>query len=333
MPEQEFNPKYTFENFMGGESNTTAHFNALNVAYYPGADRRNPLYLYGPEGTGKTHLLHAIGQHALLLGFSVKITDGTKMSTQRLDCDDYLEPQILIIDNLASLRDLPDINELFSTVLKRRLLERKQVVIADRIAPRFFTRFEEDVTSRLQAGVTENIDYPDKELRMAILKTIINSLQQNPLIPQETLTYISDRFDDNTKLMIRALNTLITHWKIHQTPLSLEQAVTILSQNEKPSGIIDPSGIIRITTDKYGLPTEALTGKSRKAKFVLARHVAMYLIILKNPSLTLRVVGEQLGGRDHSTVTHGYQRIAELLKKDTELADTIREILEALALS
>lgn len=332
MTNQEFQSEYTFENFVVGQSNKTVHWDALNVAQYPGEQRRNPLYLYGPEGLGKSHLLHAIRQRAISLGFSVKITDGIEMSKTGLNPDDYFEPQILIIDNLASLQDLPDRNELFSTILKRRLLERRQVVIADRIAPRFFTRFEEDVISRLQTGVVTSINYPNEELRMAILKARINSLQQKPLIPQETLTYISDRFADNTKLMIRALHSLITHWKIHQTLLSLEQAVAILSQNEKPSGIIDPSDIIRITADKYELTTEGLKRKDRSAKTALARHVAMYLM-LEHTSLTLNAVGRELGGRDHSTVTHGYQRIDNLLKNDPNLVREISEIREALALS
>lgn len=331
MINQELNPAYTSRNFVVGTSNKSAHIGAQNIIGNP--DLYTILFIHGPAGTGKTHLLHTIGKRIKSAEHSVLITNGEEMSRPRSDYFDYyLQPQVLIIDDLAGLRDLPNINEVFSVILKQRLLEKRRIVVTDRIHPQDFTRFGSDITSRLLSGLVAYIDYPDEELRMSILTARINALPQIPIISPEILEYLSDTFSKNIELMLSALYTLITHFESHETSPSLEQAKSILSQNEKPSGIIDPRKIIRETAIKFKVTPTAIIGQGRQPEQVLPRHVAMFLTRLYT-TLSCAATGQALGGRDHATVVHACTRIEEKLRTSYWLRRDLQTIRDHLPFS
>ena len=339
--ESRLNPNFTFSSFVVGNSSRFAHAACRAVADAPGK-AYNPLFLYGGVGLGKTHLMHAIG-HAVREGHrrspkvayitSEKFTNEMISAIQENKTNDfrhrYRTVDVLLIDDIQFLAGKDRTQEEFFHTFNALHEIQKQIVVSSDRPPKDIPTLEDRLRSRFEGGLMADIQPPDVETRMAILKTKLGP--HSRLVPDEVCSFIAHRIQRNIRELEGALIRVLAHASINGHAITLEMAQRILS-DIIPVADVQPISIPFIqetVAEYYGIGVEEMKGKRRDKHIVFPRQVSMYLIREETDS-SLPVIGDAFSGRDHTTALHAIDKITELLREDTRLQSDIRLLRQRL---
>jgi len=330
------NSKYTFDTFIVGSNNKFAHSAALAVAESPGVVY-NPLYLYGQPGLGKTHLMHSIGHFILDQNPDKKviyvtseqfmneviesIRSGNANAMTKLR-DKYRKVDVLLIDDIQFIIGRESTQEEFFHTFNVLHETGKQIVISSDKPPKDMETLDERFRSRFISGLSADIGAPDYETRVAILRK--NAENYYGTIDNSIIQYIAENVKSNIRELEGSLNKVIAYSKIKKEDLTLELAQNALKDIISPdqNKEITPSYIIEVVAEHFEINADDITSKKRNSEFVLPRQITMYLC-REMTDTSLVNIGKLLGGKDHSTVLHGVNKIAEEIPFNKELANKI----------
>ncbi len=319
-------PKYTFENFVVGQSNRFAHAAALAVAEQPGS-HYNPLFIYAAAGLGKTHLLHAVGHHRRELepGAVVRYVTSEQffndfingIRRKRMDQfkSMYRTIDVLLLDDVQFFEGKEQILEEFFHTFNSLYEADKQLVISSDRHPKHLSTLEDRLRSRFEWGLLTDIQSPDVETRLAILR--LNADFAPLPVPRDVLTFIAEHVSDNIRELEGALTRVTAYAALTGEAINLPMAqevlhdVVTMEDNAPPSA----ENIIDIAAVYYDLSTSELTGPSRKQPLARSRQIAMYLC-REHTDLSLPKIGAVFGGRDHTTVLHAVDKVKSLMQRD-----------------
>ncbi|WP_194397019.1 chromosomal replication initiator protein DnaA [Microbacterium atlanticum] len=330
------NPKYTFDNFVIGQSNRFAHAAAVAVAEAP-AKAYNPLFIYGDSGLGKTHLLHAIGDYALSLyaGIRVRYVSSEEFTNDFINSiannrgsafqARYRDVDILLIDDIQFLQGRAETQEAFFHTFNQLHDHDKQVVITSDVPPKHLTGFEDRMRSRFEWGLITDVQAPDLETRIAILRKKAQSERLH--IPDEVLEYIATVVSSNIRELEGALIRVSAFASLNRSTLDMSLAQTVLRDivDQDDANVVSPTDIITATAAYFKLTVDDLYGSSRSQSVATARQIAMYLC-RERTSLSLPKIGQLFGNRDHTTVMYAYKKISELMKERRSIYNQVTEI-------
>ncbi|MFA5838721.1 MAG: chromosomal replication initiator protein DnaA [Candidatus Paceibacterota bacterium] len=332
--EDNLNPKYTFESFVIGPFNELAHAAAQAVIKNPGT-AYNPLFLYGKTGHGKTHLIQAVGNeikknrpnykifYLTSEKFVVDYLNSIQNNKVNAFKEKYRKYDVLIMDDIQFLSNKEKTQEelfhLFNTLYENN----KQIVFSSDMHPNYLTNMEDRLKSRFNAGMIVDIPAPDHESRVAILKTKIN--QANFHLGDETIEFLASSMDTNIRELEGALNSIICQSRIKDKELSLSEIKNLIRNNIRSKRTVPIKDIVKIITDFYNIEEGSIYEKTRKKDVVKPRQIIMY-ILREDFNIPYPTIGQKLGGRDHTTVIHSYEKIKRDLKVDNFLLQEINQI-------
>ncbi|MFV0434628.1 MAG: chromosomal replication initiator protein DnaA [Leucobacter sp.] len=336
VTESRLNDKYRFDSFVIGQSNRFAHAAAVAVAEAP-ARAYNPLFIYGDSGLGKTHLLHAIGHYARELFPDVRVRyvsseDFTNDFINSIANNQgaafharYRSVDILLVDDIQFLEDKVETQEAFFHTFNTLHDHNKQVVITSDVQPKQLRGFEERMLSRFEWGLLTDIQMPDLETRIAILRK--KAQRENIEIDQSILEFIASKFTSNIRELEGTLIRVTAYANLNQQHIDmalvhtvLKDLITLDADNE-----VQPADIISRTAEYFDLAVDELYGASRAQQIALARQIAMYLCRELTP-LSLPKIGQLFGGRDHTTVMYAHKKIAQLIAERRSVYNQVTEL-------
>ena len=317
-----FNPRYTFDSFVVGNHNRLAHAAAQSIVEQPG-HRFNPLFVYGGVGLGKTHLLHAIGHAMSRQGMQVLYCSSEQFTNDLISAirqqnteeyrNKYRQVDLLLIDDIQFIGGKESTQEEFFHTFNHLHAAGRQVVISSDRPPKEIATLEARLRSRFEGGLQADISQPDLETRVAILQSKAQSINQ--AVSTDVLMLIAERVESNIRELEGALNRLIIQAPFHDRPLDRYVAESILDTLVPQRRPREAASVVQIVARHFNLTAEVLLGRSRTKEIANARQLAMYLLREEN-GLSLINIGELLGGRDHSTVRHGVEKIAQDIERD-----------------
>ncbi len=330
------NPKYTFENFVKGENNQLARAAGLAVAENPGLTSFNPLFIYGDVGLGKTHLVQAIGnkivenfptKKVLYLSadtFTSEFIDAIRNDAGNEFANKYKKTDVLIIDDIQTLIGKEKTQDLFFQIFNILHQSGKQIVLSSDKAPKDLKGLNERLISRFQWGLTADIQPPDLETRIAILKN--KMLNFGMELEEEILEFIALNITTNIRELEGCLIKLLANASLNGKEITFDlvkKTVREIATNRPNKISIEQ--ITKTVCEFFDVAENKVREKNRKKEVVFARQVAMYLS-KKLTNSSLKTIGLHFGGRDHSTVIHAFNTIEEMIKTDEKVADTIRTL-------
>ena len=333
------NPDFTFDAFVIGDSNRFAHAAARAVSETPGTSAYNPLFIHGHSGLGKTHLLHAIGNYVrenfrdlevlyvstetFLNEFIDAIRTRTTPAFQRR----YRQCDVLLVDDIQFMENKEKSKEEFFHTFNDLYTASRQIVITSDRPPGSFQSFEDRLRSRFLMGVTTDVQPPELETRLAILRAKADALGER--VPHDVLELIATHVKDNIRELEGALHRVTAHARLTpEQPLTRELAESILSDllaRDQPRPIT-PALILETTCDLFGFTPEELRGPSRRRPLVTARQVSMY-VFRELTDFSYPAIAREFGGRDHTTVIHAVEKIAALMKERRQIYDQVTELI------
>lgn len=330
------NAKYNFDNFVIGSSNRFAHAAAVAVAEAP-AKAYNPLFIYGGSGLGKTHLLHAIGHYAVSLfkGCRVRYVSSEEFTNDFINAiannrapqfqARYRDVDILLIDDIQFLQGKDSTQEAFFHTFNTLHDHNKQVVVTSDLPPKQLTGFEDRMRSRFEWGLITDVQAPDLETRIAILRKKASSERID--IGDDVMELMASKVSSNIRELEGALIRITAFSNLNKTPIDLQLAHTVLKDLvlTEDTNVVSPTDIITITATFYRLSIDDLYGSSRSQTIALARQVAMYLS-REMTNLSLPKIGQLFGNRDHTTVMYANKKIAELMKERRSIYNQVTEL-------
>ncbi|HHY91744.1 MAG TPA: chromosomal replication initiator protein DnaA [Firmicutes bacterium] len=336
----QLNPKYVFDTFVVGNSNRFAHAAALAVAESP-SRAYNPLFIYGGVGLGKTHLMHAIGHYILTKNptMSVVYVSSETFTNELINCikDDeinsfrakYREKDVLLIDDIQFLENKERTQEEFFHTFNALHEANHQIIVSSDRPPKELSTLEDRLRSRFEWGLITDIQPPDLETRVAILRK--KAQIENLLVPDDALEYIATRITTNIRELEGALIRLMAYAQLHQAEVSArlaEEALRDILPENRPQPITI-ARIQSVVAEYFHLRPEDLRAKRRTRTVAGPRQIAMYLA-RELTDASLPKIGDEFGGRDHTTVLHGCEKIAATLQTDPNLRSTIKRLREAI---
>ena len=330
------NPKYLFETFVIGASNRFAHAAAVAVAEAP-AKAYNPLFIYGDSGLGKTHLLHAIGHYAFSLypGVRVRYVNSEEFTNDFINSIGegkagafqrrYREVDVLLIDDIQFLQGKEQTMEEFFHTFNTLHNANKQVVITSDLPPKQLNGFEDRMRSRFEWGLITDVQPPDLETRIAILRKKAGN--ENLQAPDDVLSYIGSKISTNIRELEGALIRVTAFANLNRQHVDLALAEIVLKDliTDEDTAEITAAAIIAQTANYFGLTIDDLCGASRSRVLVTARQIAMYLC-RELTDMSLPKIGQQFGGRDHTTVMHANRKIRELMAERRSIYNQVTEL-------
>lgn len=334
------NPKYTFSSFIVGSSNRLAHAASLAVADHP-ALAYNPLFLYGGVGLGKTHLLHAIGNSILdrdpeinvLYVSSEKFTNDLINAIRRQQTEEfrirYRNIDILLIDDIHFIAGKDATQEEFFHTFNTLHSAAKQIVISSDRPPKAIVTLEDRLRSRFEWGLIVDVQPPDLETRTAILRT--KGEQMNVYVPSEVIDFLAYKIQSNIRELEGSLNRVAAYADLHRVSITTDVAQAALAEllDDSYRKRITPEMILKMVSDYYNVETRVIQGRGRSRNIVVPRQVAMYLM-REESGCSLVEIGSFLGGRDHTTVMYGCDKIAEEINSDSRLRNEVLTIRDKL---
>ena len=323
------NPRYIFETYVVGKSNVFVHAAAQAVAEHPG-EQYNPLYIHGGVGLGKTHLLHAIGHKAMAIRPSLRVVyvSSEKFTNDLIEAirsqrmDDfrarYRTIDLLMIDDIQFIGGKDSTQEEFFHTFNTLYQSSKQLVISSDRQPSQIAGLEDRLRSRFEGGLTADVQSPDFEMRIAILREKVDEMGVK--IDDEVIEYIAHRDKTNIRELEGAFNKVLAVERLQGRAITLQAAIDTLSDGRAAARKADITNDDVITTvaDKCGVTSEAMKGRNRAQEIVMPRQIAMYLM-REETGASLAEIGRALGGRDHTTVIHGIEKIEARLQEDAAL--------------
>jgi chromosomal replication initiator protein len=332
------NPKYTFENFVVGESNRFAHAASWAVAENPGAVY-NPLFIYGGVGLGKTHLIHAIGSRVFSSNPSIKIVyvsseqftyefiDSIKYDQGSKFKEKYRNIHLLLVDDVQFFAGKEQTQDEFFHTFNALYEQRKQIVLSSDRTPKEIPTLEERLRSRFESGLMTDIQPPSLETRIAILKKITENEGVN--VPEEVFLLIAEKIKTNIRELEGAMIRIVAYSVLKKVDIDIDIAKIILKDiiEKRGSSVVISINTIQEKTAKYfNIPVSDIKTKKRNASTVLPRHIAMYLC-REFTNSSLPEIGREFGGKDHTTVIHAYNKI----KRQVQYDDKIKSIINNLS--
>ncbi|NEB79725.1 chromosomal replication initiator protein DnaA [Streptomyces sp. SID14478] len=337
-PTARLNPKYLFDTFVIGASNRFAHAAAVAVAEAP-AKAYNPLFIYGESGLGKTHLLHAIGHYARSLypGTRVRYVSSEEFTNEFINSirdgkgdsfrKRYREMDILLVDDIQFLADKESTQEEFFHTFNTLHNANKQIVLSSDRPPKQLVTLEDRLRNRFEWGLITDVQPPELETRIAILRK--KAVQEQLNAPPEVLEFIASRISRNIRELEGALIRVTAFASLNRQPVDLGLTEIVLKDlipgGEDAAPEITATAIMAATADYFGLTVEDLCGSSRSRVLVTARQIAMYLC-RELTDLSLPKIGAQFGGRDHTTVMHADRKIRALMAERRSIYNQVTEL-------
>lgn len=330
------NPKYTFESFVIGENNSFAHAAAWAVAEKPGL-AYNPLFIYGGVGLGKTHLMHAIGRHIFTANpntkivyvtteqFTYEFVDAIKEDGSLKFKDKYRGIDLLLVDDIQFLGGKEGTQDEFFHTFNALYELRKQIVLSSDRTPKDIPTVEERLRSRFESGLMVDIQPPNLETRIAILKRLAE--KENIFIPESIFYLIAEKIKANIRELEGAIIRIIAHSVLKNIEITEESVNRILEDIiEKKPQIISIDSIQKNVAKYFNVPQIELKSKKRNRSILLPRHIAMYLC-RRLTKISLPDIGRDFGGKDHTTVIHACSKIEKEIKRD----ENLKKIIEILS--
>ena len=334
------NPRYTFDSFVVGANNNLAHAASLAVAESPG-EIYNPLFIYGGVGLGKTHLMHSIGHFILKNNPQAKVLYVTseKFTNELIDAirnknnisttefrEQYRNNDILLIDDIQFIIGKESTQEEFFHTFNSLYEAKKQIIISSDKPPKEIETLEERLRSRFEWGLTVDIQSPDYETRMAILRKKEELEGYN--IDNEVIKYIATNVKSNIRELEGALTKIVALSKLNKQEITIELAEEALKDLISPNETkeVTPELIIQVVADHFGITPLDISSQKRNKEVVFPRQIVMFLCRSMTDT-PLQAIGKYLGGRDHTTIIHGYEKIGADMDKNESLRNTI-EILK-----
>jgi len=334
------NPRFTFENFITGESNQLAYAAAKAVADNPGGTRFNPLVIYGGVGLGKTHLVQAIG-HAILAQrpacsvvyisserFTLEFVNAIQHNKSQEFTNYYRSVDVLVVDDIQFFADKEKTQDNFFHTFNALHQAGKQIVLTSDVPPKQLRGVDDRLVSRFQWGLTTDIQPPDLETRIAILQKM--SSDEGYQLPGDVIDYIARNVTSSVREMEGCLISLLAECSLRNLSLSIDLTREVISGIASvPDPVISIEQIQKAVCEQLDVPQSLLVGKTRKQEIVFARQIAMYLI-RELTSTSLKTIGNHFGGRDHTTVMHALSTIESSKDRDDHTRRTLSAIKRAL---
>jgi chromosomal replication initiator protein len=336
LPNSALNRRYSFANYVVGTSNRLAHAACLAVSENP-AEAYNPLFLYGGVGLGKTHLLHAIGNHCAQRGLSVLYVSSEEFTNDLINAirthttqafrEKYRRIDVLLIDDIQFIAGKESTQEEFFHTFNTLHGQNKQIVMSSDRPPKAMVTLEERLRSRFEWGLTADIQPPDFETRVAILR--YKRERGGYQLPDEMLELIARRVQSNIRELEGALTRVAAFANLSGEPVTtrlIESALADLLPRRNEVGAED---VVRMVAESFGVTLDRMLGRDRTKQVAVPRQIAMYLL-REEANMSLPQIGEVLGGRDHTTIMYGCEKVADMLERDDRLRRQLVEIREHL---
>ena len=333
------NQKYTFDTFVVGNNNRFAHAAAIAVADKPG-ESYNPLFLYGGVGLGKTHLMHAIGNRIMQNNRSAKILYVTseKFTNQMINAikdnknevfrNKYRTIDVLLIDDIQFIAGKERVQEEFFHTFNALYEDKKQIIISSDKPPREIQFLEDRLKSRFEWGLLADISCPDYETRLAILRK--KAQDENIIIDDSILSDIATKIDSNIRELEGVFNKIVARASLTHSPITIELAENIINEFKYESQKVISCDFIKETVSKYfSIDKDDLAGRKRSNDIAFPRQIAMYLC-REIANMSFPQIGIEFGNRDHSTVMHGYNKIAKEIKEKNNtklIVESVKNII------
>jgi len=330
------NPRYLFETFVVGSGNRLAHAACLAVAEKP-ARAYNPLFLYGGVGLGKTHLLHAIGNACHSRGLNVLYVSSEEFTNDMITAirthtnqafrEKYRSADVLLVDDIQFIAGKESTQEEFFHTFNTLHGQDKQIIVSSDRPPKSLNTLDERLRSRFEWGLTADIQPPDLETRLAILRS--KAERSGRQVPDEILESVARRVQSNIRELEGALNRILAFADLSGVPLTSQLVDVALVDLLPQRSDVQPEKIIELVAREWQTTVEALLGRDRSQKIAQPRQVAMYLM-RKETDASLPQIGEVLGGRDHTTVMYAIEKIASDIETKTDLRKRVVNVKQQL---
>jgi chromosomal replication initiator protein len=328
------NGRYSFDNFVVGASNRLAHAASMAVAENP-AHSYNPLFLYGGVGLGKTHLLHAIGNACERRGLAVLYDSSEEFTNDLINAirshttqafrEKYRRNDVLLIDDIQFIAGKEATQEEFFHTFNTLHGQDKQIVISSDRPPKAMVTLEERLRSRFEWGLTADIQPPDYETRVAILRSKADRAGYR--IPPETIEFIARRVQSNIRELEGALTRVAAFASLSCLPLTPQLVDSALVDLLPRRNEVRLENVLDSVADVFGVTVDRILGRGRSQEVALPRQIAMYLL-RKEANFSLPQIGDALGGRDHTTVMYACEKVADLLERDDRLRRQVIKVRE-----
>ena len=330
------NTRYSFDTFVVGASNRLAQAASMAVAESP-ARAYNPLFLYGGVGLGKTHLLHAIGNVAQQSGLSVLYVSSEEFTNDLINAirshttqafrDKYRMTDVLLIDDIQFIAGKESTQEEFFHTFNTLHGQDKQIVISSDRSPKAMSTLEERLRSRFEWGLIADIQPPDFETRLAILRSKADRMGRD--VPGEIMEVIAQRMQSNIRELEGALNRIVAHADLRGIPLTKDLVNTALIDLLPQRRDVEPNEVVRMVAEAFGITVDQILARDRSRAVALPRQIAMYLL-REEAQISLPQIGDVLGGRDHTTVMYACDKVSDLLEEDDRLRRQVVDIRDQL---
>ena len=333
-PEDNLNSRYHFNSFIVGTFNELAYAASQAIIESPGT-KYNPFFVYGGTGLGKTHLIQAVGNsikekypnkkvhYMTLEKFATDFINSLQGNKANSFKEKYRKYDLLIIDDIQFIGKMEKIQEELFHTFNTFHENNKQIIFSSDKHPNYIPELADRLKSRFAAGMIVDISEPEYESRLAILK--VKSQELGIDLGQEIIEYVASLIQGNIRELEGSLNTIICQYRLKNRPLSLPEVKNVLKNNIKPKRSVAIKDVVKIVSDHYNLEESSVYEKTRRKEIVRARQIVMY-ILREDFNVSYPLIGQKLGGKDHTTVIHSYLKIKEDIKNDPQLLQDLEQI-------
>ena len=333
-PDDNLNPRYRFDSFIVGGFNELAYAASQAIIESPGT-KYNPFFVYGNTGLGKTHLLQAVGNsikerdhnkkvhYITLEKFATDFINSLQGNKANSFKEKYRKYDLLIIDDIQFIGKMEKIQEELFHTFNTFYENNKQIIFSSDKHPNYIPELADRLKSRFAAGMIVDVSEPEYESRLAILKVKLRD--QNIELEPEIIDYIASSIRGNIRELEGSLNIIVCQYRLKNKPLTLNEVKNILKNNIRPKKTVAIKDVVKIVSDYYNLEESSIYEKTRRKEIVKARQMVMY-VLRADFNVSYPLIGQKLGGKDHTTVIHSYLKIKTDLKNDPQLLQELEAL-------